>query len=147
MSDKDVDARCSGVWLPPPKYRNNEASNQASHLDSHFNPVPDRCGVSVNGTIRPPVEKIRIEDRDFSLGKAMPQIADAIETQIDCDDARDDFIKEKPHSKSLEHDPEKWKPVSRLREARFGGRRKVGKDHAQTQNLDPDPIQLNWIRV
>jgi hypothetical protein len=28
---------------------------------------------------------------------------------------------------ALEHDPEKWKPVSRLREARFGGRRKVGK--------------------
>jgi hypothetical protein len=41
----------------------------------------------------------------------------------------------------LEHDPEKWIPVSRLREAmlaasifvsRFGGRRQVGKDHAQT---------------
>jgi hypothetical protein len=39
----------------------------------------------------------------------------------------------------LEHDPEKWKPVSRLREAmlperenRFGGRSKVGSDHAQT---------------
>ena len=38
----------------------------------------------------------------------------------------------------LAHDPEKpvldpdrgWEPVSRLREARFGGRRKVGKDHA-----------------
>jgi hypothetical protein len=38
------------------------------------------------------------------------------------------------------HDPEKlvlghlirgWVPVSRLREARFGGRSKVGKDHAQ----------------
>jgi hypothetical protein len=88
----------------------------------------------VNSTIRPPVEKIRIEDRDFSLGKAMPQFADAIETQIDCNDASGDFIKEKLHSKSLEHDPEKWKPV-------------FGKDHAQTQNLDPDPIQLNWIRL
>jgi hypothetical protein len=40
---------------------------------------------------------------------------------------------------TLVHDPEKhvldpdrgWGPVSRLREARFGGRRKVGKDHAQ----------------
>ncbi len=31
---------------------------------------------------------------------------------------------------ALGHDPEKWIPVSRLREARFGGRRKVGKDHA-----------------
>jgi hypothetical protein len=31
---------------------------------------------------------------------------------------------------ALELDPEKWKPV-------------FGKDHAQTKNLDPDPIQLN----
>jgi hypothetical protein len=38
----------------------------------------------------------------------------------------------------LKHDPEKWEPVSRLREAQapvcrfvrcFGGRRQVGKDH------------------
>jgi hypothetical protein len=41
---------------------------------------------------------MRIEVRDFSLGKAMPQFATAIEAQIDCDDASDDFIKEKPHS-------------------------------------------------
>jgi hypothetical protein len=34
------------------------------------------------------------------------------------------------HYASLEHDPEKWMPVSRLREARFGGRKQVGKDHA-----------------
>ena len=34
------------------------------------------------------------------------------------------------------HDPEKWEPVSRLREARFGGRRKVGKDHAQTKERE-----------
>jgi len=34
---------------------------------------------------------------------------------------------------NLAHDPEKWEPVSRLREARFGGRRKVGKDHAQAK--------------
>src|SRR5205814_10591182 len=33
----------------------------------------------------------------------------------------------------LEHDPEKWNPVSHLREARFGGRRKVGQDHAPTR--------------
>jgi hypothetical protein len=32
---------------------------------------------------------------------------------------------------SLQHDPEKWLPVFRLREARFGGRRNVGPDHAQ----------------
>ena len=45
----------------------------------------------------------------------------------------------------LEHDPEKWEPVSRLREARFGGRRKVGKDHAQIKKLEPgsDSIQTD----
>jgi hypothetical protein len=53
----------------------------------------------MNSTIRPPVEKIRIEDRDFSLHNAMPQFAAAIETQIDRDDASDDFIKKKLHSK------------------------------------------------
>src|SRR5215218_5550946 len=37
--------------------------------------------------------------------------------------------------KAREHDPEKWEPVSRLREARFGGRRKVGSDHALTKTL------------
>jgi hypothetical protein len=36
--------------------------------------------------------------------------------------------------RALEHDPEKWIPV-------------FGKDHAQTKNLDPDPIQLNWIML
>jgi hypothetical protein len=41
---------------------------------------------------------MRVEVRDFSLGKAIPQFATAIEAQIDCDDASDDFIKEKPHS-------------------------------------------------
>jgi hypothetical protein len=97
VSDKGMDAGCSGVWLPPSKYRNKEASDQANYLDAHFNPVPDRRGISMNSTIRPPVEKIRIEDRDFSLGNAMPQFAAAIETQIDCDDASDDFIKEKMH--------------------------------------------------
>jgi hypothetical protein len=25
---------CSGVWVPPPKYRNNEACNQESYLDA-----------------------------------------------------------------------------------------------------------------
>jgi hypothetical protein len=43
-------------------------------------------------------------------------------------------------SDGLEHDPEKWMPVSRLREALaegyvvfwcFRGRRQVGKDHAE----------------
>jgi hypothetical protein len=44
------------------------------------------------------------------------------------------------------HDPEKWAPVSRLREAvapvygfaqRSGGRRQVGQDHAQKMH-DPE---------
>ncbi len=47
----------------------------------------------------------------------------------------------------IEHDPEKWKPVSRLREARFGGRRKVGKDHAPIKHPDSDPIQFDRITV
>jgi hypothetical protein len=34
----------------------------------------------------------------------------------------------------LEHDPKKWKPV-------------FGKDHAQTNNLDHDLVQLKWIMV
>jgi hypothetical protein len=45
-----------------------------------------------------PIYKIIIEVRDFSLNKAMPQFAAAIDAEIDCDDASDDFIKEKPHS-------------------------------------------------
>jgi hypothetical protein len=48
---------------------------------------------------------------------------------------------ERASARILEHDPEKWTPVSRLREALspvcrsgwcFGGQRQVGKDHAQT---------------
>jgi hypothetical protein len=88
----------SRVWLPPSKYRNKEASNQASYLVAHFNPVPDRRGISMNSTIRPPVQKIRIEDSDFSLDKARPQFAAAIGAQIDRDDASDDFIKKKMHA-------------------------------------------------
>jgi hypothetical protein len=44
-----------------------------------------------------PIYKIIIEIRDLSLDKAVPQFAAAIDAQIDCDDASDDFIKEKPH--------------------------------------------------
>jgi hypothetical protein len=54
----------------------------------------------MNNPIRPvqkPVQPIRTEVRDFSLDKAMPEIAAAIDAQIDCDDASDDFIKEKLH--------------------------------------------------
>jgi hypothetical protein len=38
-----------------------------------------------------------IEVPDFSFDKAIPQFAVAIVTQIDRDDAGDDFVKEKPH--------------------------------------------------
>jgi hypothetical protein len=45
-----------------------------------------------------PVEKTRIEIRDFPLGKAIPYSAPAIDAQIDRYDARDDFIKEGLHT-------------------------------------------------
>jgi len=41
------------------------------------------------------------EGRDFSLDKPRPHFADAIDAQIDCDDASDDLIKEKLHSTSV----------------------------------------------
>jgi hypothetical protein len=67
----------------------------------------------------------------------------------------------------LEHDPEKacpgldpgWEPVSRRSlcsgrpkagpecEARFGGRRKVGKDHAQSKSQTVIAIQSQSIAV
>src|SRR6516162_7117919 len=45
-----------------------------------------------------PIYKIIIPVRDLSLDKAIPQFAAAIDAQIDCDDASDDFIKEKLHT-------------------------------------------------
>jgi hypothetical protein len=87
----------SGVWLPPPKYRNEEACNNDNYPDAYLYPVPDRRGVSMRNPTRP-VQKIIIEVRDFSLDKAAPQFAAAIEAQIDGDDASDDFIKKKPHA-------------------------------------------------
>ena len=38
------------------------------------------------------------EGRDFSLDKSSPHFADAIDAQIDCNDASDDLIKEELHS-------------------------------------------------
>jgi hypothetical protein len=88
--------------VPPPKYRNTEASSQHDDPEADLYPVLDRRGISTNRPIRPVYEqriyKIIIEVRDFSLDKAMPQLATAIDTQIDRDDASDDFIKEKLHS-------------------------------------------------
>jgi hypothetical protein len=47
----------------------------------------------------------------------------------------------------FEHDPEKWKPVSRLREARFGGRSKVRKDHAPPKKLERQSLQSEAIAL
>jgi hypothetical protein len=89
----------SGVWLPPPKHRNSKACKQENDPDADFYPVSDRRDISLNNLIhRPPVQQVRIEVPDFSLDKAVPQFAVAIDAQIDCDDASDDFIKEKLHS-------------------------------------------------
>jgi hypothetical protein len=46
-----------------------------------------------------PIYNIIIPVRDLSLDKTVPQLAAAIDAQIDSDDASDDFIKEKLHSK------------------------------------------------
>jgi hypothetical protein len=43
---------CSGGWMPPPKYRNTETSDQGKHLDAHYDPVPDRRGVSLGNPNR-----------------------------------------------------------------------------------------------
>jgi hypothetical protein len=91
--------RPSGVWLPPPEHRNSQACQQENDPDADFDPVSDRRGISLNKLVdRPPVQKVGTEVPDFSLDKAIPQFAVAIEAQIDCDDASDDFIKEKLHS-------------------------------------------------
>jgi hypothetical protein len=89
---------CSGVWLPPPKYRNKEACNQEHYPETDLYPVLDRRGISMSNPIRASVYKIRSVKPNFSLDKAIPQLAAAIDAQINCDDASDNFIKEKPHS-------------------------------------------------
>src|SRR6476660_7937031 len=33
---------CSGVWVPPPKYRNKEACKQRKYHEADLYPVPDR---------------------------------------------------------------------------------------------------------
>src|SRR4051794_19244108 len=79
--------RPSGVWLPPPKHRNNEACKQENDPDADFDPVSDRRDISLNKLVhRPPVQKVGTEVPDFSLDKAIPQFAVAIDAQIDCDD-------------------------------------------------------------
>jgi hypothetical protein len=101
---------CSGAWVPPPKYRNSEAPKKGYSLVAHFHPVPDRRGISVKNLTRPaqktvcdPVKNTSTmkEGRDLSLDKARLHLSDAIDAQIDCDDASDDLIKEKLHSTSV----------------------------------------------
>jgi hypothetical protein len=107
---KSATSGCSDAWLPPPKYRNSEAPKKGYSLVAHFHPVPDRRGVSVKNLTRPaqktvcdPIKNTSTmkEGRDLSLDKARLHLSDAIDAQIDCDDASDDLIKEKLHSTSV----------------------------------------------
>ena len=74
--------------------------------------------------VRPvkPVYKIKTVGSNFSLDKATPHVAAAIEAQIDCDDAGDDFVKEKLHanihSSSTEFDD--LAVAAEVRRVRFG---------------------------
>lgn len=90
--------------MPPPKYRDKEASDQGKCLKAHHDPVPDRRGVSLGNVnrrvqkrVQNPVDGIGTPGRDLSLGKTIPQFAAAIDAQIDRGDAGDDFIKKKLH--------------------------------------------------
>jgi hypothetical protein len=89
--------------MPPPEYRDNEACDQGDYLEADLYPVPNRGGISMSNPARAvedqPVQKITVVVHDFSLDKAVLYSAPAIEAQIDCDDASDDFIKEKLHAR------------------------------------------------
>ena len=85
--------------MPPPEYRNTEASDQGEDLEADSYPVPDWGGVSMGNPARrvekQPVQKITAAVvHDFSLDQAIPYSAVAIDAQIDRDDAGDNFIKE-----------------------------------------------------
>lgn len=91
-------ADCSGVGVPPTEDRNDGAGRQESDVDADEHPVLDWLGVPIGKLVRPrikPVQDIRIVGADFSLDKAIPHVAPAIEEQIDRDKTRDDFVKEK----------------------------------------------------
>jgi hypothetical protein len=91
--------------VKPPKYRNADACKQGDDLQADCYPVPDRRGISLKSPLRrgceQPVQNITPgkDVRDSSLDKAGPKRAAAIEAQIDRDDASENFIKEKLHSK------------------------------------------------
>ena len=89
--------------MPPPEYRDTEASDQRDHVQADLDPVPDWGGISMRNPARrvenQPVQKITIAVvRDFSLDQAIPYSAVAIDAQIDRDDASDNFIEEKLHA-------------------------------------------------
>lgn len=89
--------------MPPPAYRNDDACDQGDYLDADLYPVPDWGGISMSNPTRrvenQPVYKITIAvENDFSLDKAIPDCAAAIDEQIDRNDASDNFIKEKLHA-------------------------------------------------
>jgi hypothetical protein len=83
--------------MPPPEYRDTEACDQGDDLDADLYPVLDRRGIPMSNPSGP-VQKTIIKVSDFSIGKAKPDFAAAIDAQIDRDDAGDDFIKKKLHA-------------------------------------------------
>ena len=91
----------SGGWLPA-EYRDEQASKEHEYPKADLYPVPDRGGISLGNHLRPvdeqPVYEVVIEVRDFSIREAVPQLAAAIDAQIDGDDTGEDFIKEELHS-------------------------------------------------
>jgi hypothetical protein len=89
--------------MPPPEYRNTEASEQGDDLEADLYPVPDRSGISMRNPARR-VENQQVQKitaavvHDFSLDEAIPYSAVAIDAQIDRDDAGDNFLKQKLHA-------------------------------------------------
>jgi hypothetical protein len=83
--------------MPPPEDCKNEAQKRHPERETHGDPVPGRRGISVKRQLRPvdKIENVIIGERDFSLDKAKPQLATAIDAHADSDDASDDLIKEK----------------------------------------------------
>ncbi len=91
----------SAVWVPPPEYRNTDASKHGKYPEADLYPVPDRRGISMSNPRRPINQQAqqirRVIVADFSLDKATPQLAAGNDAQIDCGNASNDFIKEKLH--------------------------------------------------
>ena len=89
---------CSAIRNPPPEYRNKATCKQAEYLADDQEPIPERRGIPMSNTVRPDDQPIGIDPLDFSLGEAVPQQAEAIEEQIDCDEASHDLAQKKLHS-------------------------------------------------